>query len=83
MHTVSETSAITLSWVTRVLVEPPGVNTFRILTDLWSHELLCAHNQILKEQKLCVLEYGHDTCSNHGENEKGYDLILIEHLSFP
>jgi hypothetical protein len=67
------------------MVEPTGTCTphFVILTEFRSHELSCAHNQILKEQKLRVLEYGRGTCSNHGKSEKGKDLILIEQLSFP
>ena len=80
---VSETSVITLSWVMRVLVEPPGVNTFDILTEFRSHEPMCAHNPNLNGQNLWASEGAKDRYPNHGENLKGWDLILIVHLSFP
>ena len=57
---LSKASAITLSWARRVLAELPTTAPFAILIEFRSHELLCAHNQVLNEQKLWVSEGAQD-----------------------
>ena len=78
-----KSSVGTLSWVRRVLVEPPGASPFAIRTEFPSHEHFYECNQSSNEKKLCAAEYAQDKCSNHGENLKSWHLILIEHLSLP
>ena len=76
-------SVVTLRRVKRSLVEPLTTSTFVIVIEFPSHELVSGRNPNLNERKLCVLQYSHETCSNHGENEKERDLIMTEHWSFP